>query len=79
MQSTRFIRKVFVTKILLSGKFSFFSDSGDDSYWEIIREHKNKENNNDNDDDKDNHTDEVPETPIICNVFEILMTHSFQI
>ena len=30
MQFTRFVWKVFATKILLSGKFSLFSDSGGD-------------------------------------------------
>ena len=33
MQFTHFIRKVIPTKILLSGKFSFFSDSSPDSLW----------------------------------------------
>ena len=41
----------------------------DESYSKIIREHKYK--------DKD--IDKVPKIPSICYIFEILMTHSFQI
>ena len=46
---------------------------------EIIREHKYKDKDNDKDKDKDNDTEKVPETPNLCYIFEILMTHSFQI
>ena len=47
----------------------------DENYPKIIRRHKYKYKDN----DKDKDTDKVPETLIICYVFEILMTHSFQI
>ena len=47
----------------------------------IIREQKYKDNDKDNDKDnsKDKDKDKVPEIPSICYIFEILMTHSFQI
>ena len=51
----------------------------DESYSKIIRRHKYKDKDNDKDNDKDKDTDKVPETLNICYVFEILMTHSFQI
>ena len=51
----------------------------DEGYSKIIREHKYKYKDNDKDNDKDKDTDKVPETLNICYVFEILMTHSFQI
>ena len=55
----------------------------DESYSKIIREHKYKDKDNDkaNDKDKDNDkdTEKVPETPALCYIFEIMMTHSFQI
>ena len=47
----------------------------DESYSKVIRGHKYKDKEN----DKDKNTDKVPETPDICYIFEILMTHSFQI
>ena len=47
----------------------------DESYSKIIRGHKYKDKENNN----DKNTDKVPETPDICYIFEILMTHSFQI
>ena len=40
---------------------------------------KDNDKDNDNDNDKDKDTDKVPQTLNICYVFEILMTHSFQI
>ena len=49
----------------------------DESYSKIIREHKYKDNDKDQDNDKD--TEKVPETPKLCYIFEILMTHSLQI
>ena len=57
----------------------------DESYSKIIREHKYKDKDNDKDKDKDNDkdkdkdTEKVPETPNLCYIFEILMTHSLQI
>ena len=45
------------------------------SYSKVIRGHKNK----DKETDRDKNTDKVPETPDIGYIFEILMTHSFQI
>ena len=55
----------------------------DEGYSKIIREHKYKYKDNDKDNDKDNgkdkDTDRVAEVPSICYIFEILMTHSFQI
>ena len=51
----------------------------DESYSKIIRGHKYKDKDKDKDNDKDIDTDKVPETLNICYVFEILMTHSFQI
>ena len=50
-------------------------------YSKIIREHKykDKDNDNDKDKDKDKDTEKVPETPNLCYIFEILMTHSLQI
>ena len=51
----------------------------DESYSKIIREHKYKDKDNDKDNDKDKDTEKVPETPTLCYIFEILMTHSFQI
>ena len=45
----------------------------EDSYSKIIRDHEDR----DKDDDKD--TDKVSETPNICYIFELLMTHTFQI
>ena len=51
----------------------------DESYSKIIRGHKYKDKDNDKYNDKDKDTDKVPETLNICYVFEILMTHSFQI
>ena len=45
----------------------------DESYSKIIREHKYKNK------DKDKDTEKVPETPNLCYIFEILMTHSLQI
>ena len=54
----------------------------DESYSKIIRGHKYKDKDNDKDNGKDNvkkkDTGKVPETPGICYIFEILMTHSFQ-
>ena len=49
----------------------------DESYSKIIREHKYKYK--DNDKDKDKYTEKVPETPTLCYIFEILITHSFHI
>ena len=49
----------------------------DESYSKVIRKHKYKDNDKDNDKDKD--TEKVPKTPNLCYIFEILMTHSFQI
>ena len=49
----------------------------DKSSSKIIREHKYKDNDKDNDKDKD--TDKVPEKRNISYIFEILMTHSFQL
>ena len=46
--------------------------SYDESYSKVIRGHKYKDKEN----EKDKNTDKVPETP---DIFEILMTHSFQI
>ena len=51
----------------------------DESYSKIIRGHKYKDKDNDKDNDKDKDTEKVPETPNLCYIFEILMTHSFQI
>ena len=53
----------------------------DEIYSKIIREHKykDKDNDKDKDKDKDKDTEKVPETPNSCYIFEILMTHSFQI
>ena len=51
----------------------------DESYSKIIRKHKYKDKDNDKDNDKDKDTEKVPETPNLCYIFEILMTHSFQI
>ena len=51
----------------------------DEGYSKIIREHKYKDKDNDKDNDKDKDTEKVPETPNLCYIFEILMTHSFQI
>ena len=41
--------------------------------------YKDKDNEKDNDKDKDKDTEKVPETTNLCYIFEILMTHSFQI
>ena len=55
----------------------------DESYSKIIRGHKYKDKDNDKDKDKDTYkdkdTEKVPETPNLCYIFEILMTHSLQI
>ena len=55
----------------------------DESYSKIItwQKYKDKDNDkyNDNDKDNDKDTEKVPETPNLCYIFEILMTHSFQI
>ena len=51
----------------------------DESYSKIIREHKYKDKDNDKDKDKDKDTEKVPETPNLCYIFEILMTHLLQI
>ena len=51
----------------------------DESDSKIIKEHKYKDKDNDKDNDKDKDTEKVPETPNLCYIFEILMTHSFQI
>ena len=55
----------------------------DEIYSKIIRGHKYKDKDNDKDNDKDKDkdkdTEKVPETPNLCYIFEILMTHSFQI
>ena len=51
----------------------------DESCSKIIREHKYKDKDNDKDKDKDKDTEKVPETPNLCYIFEILMTHSLQI
>ena len=51
----------------------------DESCSKIIRENKYKDKDNDKDKDKDKDTEKVPETPNLCYIFEILMTHSFQI
>ena len=51
----------------------------DESYSKIIRDHKYKDKDNDKDNDKDKDTEKVPETPNLCSIFEILMTHSHQI
>ena len=51
----------------------------DESCSKIIREYKYKDKDNDKDNDKDKDTEKVPETPTLCYIFEILMTHSFQI
>ena len=40
---------------------------------------QDKDKDKDNDKDKDKDTEKVPETPNLCYIFEILMTHSFQI
>ena len=54
----------------------------DESYPKITRGLKYKDKNNDKyndkDNDKDKDTDKVPEKRNICYIFEILMTHSFQ-
>ena len=48
-----------------------------------IRKHKYKYKykykHNEKDNEKEIDTDKVPEIPSICYIFEILMTHSFQI
>ena len=49
----------------------------DESYEKIITGQKYKDKDNDKDKDKD--TEKVPETPNLCYIFEILMTHSLQI
>ena len=53
----------------------------DESYSKIIREdeYKYKDKDNDKDNTKNKDTEKVPETPNLCYIFEILMTHSFQI
>ena len=51
----------------------------DERYSKIIRGHKYKDKDNDKDNHKDKDTDKVPETLDICYIFEILMTHSFQV
>ena len=55
----------------------------DESCSKIIRGHKYKDEDNDKDKDKDTYkdkdTEKVPETPNLCYIFEILITHSFQI
>ena len=49
----------------------------DKSYSKITRGHKYKDKDNDKDNNKD--TDEVPQRPYMCYIFEILMTYSFPI
>ena len=44
-----------------------------------IRKHKYKYRHNEKYNEKEIDTDKVPEIPSICYIFEILMTHSFQI
>ena len=44
-----------------------------------IRKHKYKYKHNERDNEKEIDTDKVPEIPSICYIFEIPMTHSFQI
>ena len=51
----------------------------DESYSRVIREHKYKDKDNDKHNNKDKDTEKVPEKPNLCYIFEILMTHSFQI
>ena len=46
---------------------------------ETREKRQDNDNDNDKDNDKDKDTDKVPETPDICYIFEILMTHSFKI
>ena len=56
-------------------KYNLTYQAYNESYSKVIRGHKYKDKGN----DKDKNTDKVPETPDICYIFEILMTHSFQI
>ena len=50
-----------------------------ESYSKILRAHEYKDKGNDKDNDKDKDTAKLSELPSISYIFEILVTHSFQI
>ena len=48
-------------------------------YYKDEDEDEDEDKDKDKDTYKDKDTEKVPETPNLCYIFEILMTHSFQI